>query len=89
MIDLIGCLTYKIDQYRNIEWGTTNDIKQNLWQDINKLRNNNNKRDLMNNWEYKHAFEFTENSHMNNRKMFRQMPWEDSFALTLLFSIYH
>jgi hypothetical protein len=36
MIDLIGCLTYKIDQYRNIEWGTTNDIKQNLWQDINK-----------------------------------------------------
>jgi hypothetical protein len=43
----------------------------------------------MNNWEYKHAFEFAENSHMNNRKMFRQMPWEDSFALTLLFSIYH
>lgn len=89
-MDIINRLTNKIDQYgTGIEWGTCADVNTNLWNDLDNLRNNNNRNNLLENWKYKTAFEFTEHCHSNGYKSFYNMSWEDSFALAILFAVYH
>ena len=89
-METINRLTYKIDQYATgIEWGTPEDVKANLWHDLDNLRNNNNKNNLISDWKYKDAFESTERCHENGRKTFNLMDWQSSFAVGVLFMVYH
>jgi hypothetical protein len=90
MATIIARLTYKLDQYgTGIEWGTGEDVKANLWRDLDNLRNNNNRNNLLSEWKYKNAFETAERWHENGRKTFELMTWESSFATAILFAIYH
>jgi hypothetical protein len=89
-MDIIHRLTYKIDQYgTGIEWGSGEDVGANLWRDLDNLRNNNNRNNLISNWKYKNEFECIEEWHLNGRKAFDKMSWENSFAVAMLFTIYH
>ena len=89
-MDIINRLTYKIDQYgTGIEWGTGEDVGANLWSDLDNLRNSSNRNNLISNWKYRDVFEDTEKSHENGKKMFNLMNWENSFAVAMLFMIYH
>jgi hypothetical protein len=88
-MDIINRLTEKIDNYANNDWGTSTDVHAALWQDIDNLRNNREKANLMLDWKYKSDFEYTEKTHLNEKKMFELMSWEHSFAVTLLFAYYH
>jgi hypothetical protein len=89
-MESINRLTNKIDQYgTGIEWGTPEDVKTNLWQDLDNIRNNNNLNNLLIDWKYKDAFETTLQWHENGRKIFNLMDWESSFAVGMLFAIYH
>ena len=89
-MEFINRLTYKIDNYgTGIDWGTTEDVKANLWRDLDNLRNNNNKNNLISDWKYKGNFETIERWHANGNKIFNLMSWESSFAVAILFSVYH
>ena len=89
-MDIINRLTYKIDQYgTGIEWGTAEDVRANLWHDLDNLRNCNNKNNVISDWKYKDAIETTEQWHLNGNKTFNLMSWESSFAVGVLFAIYH
>jgi hypothetical protein len=88
-MDTLNHITNKIDYYANVtNWGT-DEIRENLWDDINNLRNHHDKNNLIENWKYKTAFETTEIEHMNGCKLFNLLSWETSFTLALLFSVYH
>lgn len=89
-MDLINRLTEKIDNYggENAQWIGTH-IHENLWADLDILRNNKDKENLMADWKYKDAFESTVHSHLNNAKIFELMSWEQSFAVSILFMHYH
>jgi hypothetical protein len=57
-MNTINRITNKLDYYgTGIEWGTTEDVKVNLWTDLDNLRNYNNRNNLINNWKYKDVFE--------------------------------
>ena len=89
-MDIINRLTYKIDQYRTgIEWGTEQDVGVNLWNELDNLLNSSNKNNIISNWKYKKEFECVENWHMNGKQLFNLMSWENSFALAILFTVYH
>jgi hypothetical protein len=89
-MDLINRLSNKIDQYGyGNEWGSGLDVKDNLWTDLDNLRNSNIKNNLINDWKYKTDLQTTEIMHMNGKKTFNSMNWESSFVLTLLCCIYH
>lgn len=89
-MDLINRLTYKIEQYgTGIEWGTGEDVGVNLWRDLDNLRNNRNKNNLISDWKYKNEFDCIEQWHQNGKKAFHKMSWENSFAVAMLFAIYH
>ena len=83
----------KIDDYETRDWKTTNDVHFNLWNDISRLRRDLNKDtvplSLFDDWKYKISFELTENSHKNEQQIFKEMSWEESFALGFLYFIYH
>ena len=83
----------KIDDYETRDWKTTNDVHFNLWNDISRLRREINKDtvplSLFDDWKYKISFELTENSHKNEQQIFKDMSWEESFALGFLYFIYH
>lgn len=83
----------KIDDYETRDWKTTNDVHFNLWNDISRLRREINKDtvplSLFDDWKYKISFELTENSHKNEEQLFKDMSWEESFALGFLYFIYH
>ena len=83
----------KIDDYETRDWKTTNDVHFNLWNDISRLRRDLNKDSvplsLFDDWKYKISFELTENSHKNEEQLFKDMSWEESFALGFLYFIYH
>src|SRR5210317_1963619 len=85
--------TKKIDDYETRDWKTTNDVHFNLWNDISRLRREINKDtvplSLFDDWKYKISFELTENSHKNEEQLFKDMSWEESFALGFLYFIYH
>lgn len=85
--------TKKIDDYETRDWKTTNDVHFNLWNDISRLRREINKDtvplSLFDDWKYKISFELTENSHKNEQQIFKDMSWEESFALGFLYFIYH
>jgi len=89
-MDIINRLTYKIDCYgTGIEWGTVEDVKANLWNDLDNLRNSSNKNNLIHDWKYKDVFETTEECHSHGKKSFYNLSLENSFALAMLFAIYH
>ena len=88
----------KIDDYETRDWKTTNDVHFNLWNDISRLRreianeNNEINRQLFTEWKYKDSFELTEKNHQNHENqehLFKDLPWEESFALAFLYFIYH
>ena len=89
-MDIINRLTYKIEQYgTGIEWGSGEDVGANLWREIDNLRNNRNKHNLISDWKYKKEFECIEKLHLNSKKTFNEMSWENSFAVAMLFAVYH
>ena len=89
-MDIITRLTNKLDQYgTGIEWGSCEDVGANLWHDLDNLRNNNNRNNLLSNWKYKTQFEFTEICHANGYRSFYNLSPAHSFALTMLCAIYH
>ena len=89
MEDTINRLTEKLNNYGGAEWGTDDDVYNTIWADINDLRQNNNKEALTSEWKYKTDLEVVENSHNDGNKIFENYTWEHSFAVSLLFSIYH
>ena len=89
-MDTIQRLTNKLEYYgTGIDWGTAEDVKVNLWPDLDNLRNYNNRNNLISDWRYKDLFEFADNAHANGRKIFGLMTWEASYAVALLMAIYH
>lgn len=82
-------LSNKIDNFAMGNWGRPEDCHAALWQDIDNLRNNNNKAELLENWKYKHEFMTVEQSHQNGRKDFNLCTWEQSFVVAILFHIFH
>jgi hypothetical protein len=89
-MDIITRVTNKIDQYgTGIEWGTEQDVGVNLWNDLDNILNHSNKNNIISNWKYKNEFECAENWHMNGKQLFKLMSWENSFALAILFTVYH
>jgi len=91
-MDLINRLTEKIDNYGsiNVRWVST-EIHHTLWEDLNDLRNfkPENKENAMRDWKYKEVFEANEIAHLNEKKVFIRMSWEESFCLGMLFMHYH
>jgi hypothetical protein len=87
--------TEKIDAYETCQWKTSNHVHSNLWNDISRLRreianeNNEKNRQLFTEWKYKDSFELTEKNHQNQEQQFKDLPWEESFVLALLYFIYH
>jgi len=90
--------TEKIDAYETCQWKTSNHVHSNLWNDISRLRreianenneNNEINRQLFTEWKYKDSFELTEKNHQNQEHQFKDLPWEESFVLALLYFIYH
>ena len=88
-MDTINRLTDLLDNYGGTDWGTSDDVYNTLWQDINDLRQNNNKEVILSEWKYKTDYEFAENSHTDEQQLFKNLEWEHSFALSILYAIYH
>ena len=90
-MDIINRLTEKIDNYANIEWGTSLDVHAMLWPDVNELLNmtHDNRASAMHGWQYKDTFECTEKAHLNGNKTFELMSWEHSFVVAILFMHFH
>jgi len=87
--------TKKIDDYETCNWKTVTHVYSNLWDDISRLRKessqnlNESNIQFFNNWKYKISFELTEKSHQDQQQIFKDMSWEKSFVLSLLYFIYH
>ena len=69
-------------------WNTPNNLHCKLWNYINQLSHFKNKLELIENWEYKDAFLYAEQTHENGQYIFHNMSWEDSFVLTFMYR-YH
>ena len=82
-------LTQVIDAYQNQDWGTDADIKATLWPEMHYIYENRNNMSCLEEWKYYKAYAAAERSHSNGQKPFELLTWESSFALTLLFNVYH
>lgn len=90
-MDMMQRLTEKIDRYAVEPWGTTEDIHNNLWQEVGDLLNfkENRRENMLRDWKYKSEFETAMQRHENGMQIFRLLTWEHSFVLTLLYAYYH
>ena len=68
---------------------TPGDLHVKLWPSLDRLRDDPNKNNLIENWKYKDIFITTEANHANGAKSFKLVNWEQSFVLNLWMSIYH
>jgi len=85
-INFMDELNNKINSLSNMDlWKTPQNIHILLWNDINKLSHHDNKLELIENWEYKDAFLYTEKTHKNGEYIFHNMSWEESFVLTFMY----
>jgi hypothetical protein len=83
-------LTTKIDNINDTDESITSTyLHAELWDDLNRLRQDANRDELINGWKYKDDFEITDNCHLNENKQFSLMPWDHSYVTSLYFSIYH
>lgn len=89
-MEVINRLTENIDNYGDKSWIAT-EIHETLWDDLNDLRNfkPEHKENVMRDWIYKDAFDCTEKTHLNEKKIFEKMTWEESFCVAILFMHYH
>ena len=87
--DLIK-LTTVIDNINDgAESITSTYLHAELWDELNRLRQDANRDELIDGWKYKGDFLFTDNCHLNENKQFTLMSWEHSYVTCLYFSIYH
>jgi len=84
--DFMNELNKNIKSISNMDlWNPPQNIHTLIWNDINKLSHYNNKLELIENWEYKDAFLYAEQTHENGQYIFHNMSWEDSFVLTFMY----
>ena len=84
-------LTNDIDSY-SYEFKdkiTPGELHVKLWTSLDRLRNDPNKNNLIENWKYKNEFITTEVSHANGLQTCDLLTWEQSFVLNIWISIYH
>ena len=84
-------LTNDIDSYNyNIKDIITPQLLRiKLWPNLDRLRNDPNKNNLLESWKYKNEFISTENYHANGAKAFNHLDWVQSFVLNLWMYIHH
>ena len=88
----LNTLTKKLEYCNN-----SNDLKTHaeyysiLWDCIRVIRNTiryNPSFYLLSGWKYKDSFELTEHYHKNDKQIFKDISWEESYCLSLTYFVF-
>lgn len=89
----LNTLTEKLEYCNNNDdLKTPADYYSILWDCIKVIRNtirSNPSIDFLSGWKYKDSFELTEHNHENDKQLFKDMLWEESYCLTLIYFGFH
>lgn len=82
-------LTAVIEDYKNKDWGTDLDVGAHVWPHLQVVYERCNNIPGFKDWKYYNEYAVAERWHADGQQTFPLLSWENSFALALLFSIYH
>jgi hypothetical protein len=83
-------LTTRINEYVQRDHQTPALGHQLFWDDLSRLRSDNNRDDIIKNWIYGVSFTCAENSHKNGDIPFgKKLTWEQSFVFGFLMYEFH
>jgi len=82
-------LTAVIEEYKNKDWGTDLDVGHHVWPHLKNVYEHSNNIPGFKDWKYYKEYATAERCHADGLQTFPLLSWQNSFALTLLFNIYH
>lgn len=89
----LNTLTEKLEYCNNDDnLKTPSEYYSLLWDCIRVIRNtirSNPSFDLLSEWKYKDSFELTEQYHKNDKQIFKDISWEESYCLSLTYFVFY